>query len=166
MYQLGERVVYGIHGVCQVVAVEQRRVDRKNLTYLALEPAGHGGSRFLIPAHNEAAMAKLRKILSAAEMEALLQEDGLHEGNWIPIESQRKQAYRELTAGADRRDILQMLCTVYRHKEAQFAAGKKVHQCDENFLRDGEKLIAGEIAVVMDLEYPQALAYLRQKVKR
>lgn len=165
MYQVGERVVYGIHGVCQVAAVEQRRVDRKDLTYLVLEPVGHGGSRFLVPAHNEAALAKLRKILSPEEMEALLREESLHAGHWIPIENQRKQTYRELTAGTDRRSMLQMLCTVYRHKQAQFDAGKKVHQCDENFLRDGEKLIAGEIAVVMELDYPQALAYLRQHIK-
>ena len=165
MYQVGDRVVYGIHGVCHVVAIEQRRVDRKELTYLALEPVGHGGSRFLIPAHNEAAMSKLQRILTVPELESLLRDDTLHEGQWIPTESLRKQRYRELTAGADRRAVLEMVCAVYRHKEAQFAAGKKVHQCDENFLRDGEKLIAGEIAAVLDLDYPQALAYLRQHIK-
>lgn len=165
MYQVGDRVVYGIHGVCQVVAIEQRRVDRKDLTYFALEPVGHGGSRFLIPAHNEAAVSKLQRILSVQEMESLLGDDTLHDGQWIAAESLRKQRYRELTAGTDRRAVLKMICAVYRHKNAQFAAGKKVHQCDENFLRDGEKLIAGEIAVVMELEYPQALAYLRQRLK-
>ena len=48
MYQVGDRVVYGIHGVCQVVAIEEQRVDRKNLTYLALEPVPHGGSKLVI----------------------------------------------------------------------------------------------------------------------
>ena len=165
MYQIGDRLVYGIHGVCQVVALEERRVDRKNLTYLVLEPVGHGGSRFLLPANNEAAMAKLQKILSSAELETLLREESLHSGQWIPAESRRKQTYRELLSCGDRRKLLEMICTVYRHKECQFAAGKKVHQCDENFLRDGERIIADEIAVVLDLEFPQALAYLRQRLK-
>jgi len=165
MYQVGDRVVYGIHGVCEVVAIERRRVDRKELTYLALEPAGHGNSRFLIPAHNEVAMSKLQRILTVPELESLLRDDSLHDGQWIAVENLRKQRYRELTAGADRRAILEMLSTVYRHKQAQIAAGKKVHQCDDNFLRDGEKLIAGEIAVIMNLDFPQALAYLRQHIQ-
>ena len=164
MYQVGDRVVYGIHGVCQVVAIEEQRVDRKNLTYLALEPVPHGGSRFLVPAHNKCAMSKLQPILSPVEMEQLLLDCSLRQGQWIPVDNRRKQIYRELTSGGDRRAILEMICTVRRHKEAQFEAGKKVHLCDENFLRDAEKLIAGEIAVIMDLEFPQALAYLREKL--
>ena len=31
MYQIGDRVVYGIHGVCGIVAVEHRKMDRKNV---------------------------------------------------------------------------------------------------------------------------------------
>lgn len=166
MYQVGDRVIYGIHGVCQVVAVEQRRVDRKEQTYLALEPVGNSGSRFMVPTHNEAAMSKLKNMLSIPELEVLLRDDTLHSGQWLPVESRRKQRYRELTSGGDRRAILEMICTVYRHREAQSAIGKSVHQCDENFLREAERLIAGEIAVVMDISLQQALVYLREMLKK
>lgn len=164
MYQIGDRVVYGIHGVCAVAALEERVVERKKLTYLVLEPVGQGGSRFLIPAHNEAAMSKIQKILNKDELKELLQDENLHAGNWIMEENRRKQRYRELISGGNRTELLTMICTIYRHKEEQFAAGKKVHQCDENFLHDAEKLLAGEISVVMDMEFPQAVAYLRENV--
>lgn len=36
MYQVGELVVYGMHGVCRVVSEEERLVDKKRLNYLAL----------------------------------------------------------------------------------------------------------------------------------
>lgn len=166
MYQVGDRVVYGIHGVCAVVALEERVVDRKKLTYLVLEPVGKDSSRFLIPAHNEAAMAKLRNMLSQKELETLLRDENLHKGSWINEENRRKQFYRELISGGDRGALLTMICTIHRHKEAQYAAGKKVHQCDENFLQDAEKLLAGEIAVVMDMDYPQAVTYLRESLNK
>lgn len=166
MYQVGDRVVYGIHGVCAVVALEERVVDRKKLTYLVLEPVGKDSSRFLIPAHNEAAMAKLRNMLSQDELETLLRDENLHKGSWINEENRRKQFYRELISGGDRGALLTMICTIHRHKEAQYAAGKKVHQCDENFLQDAEKLLAGEIAVVMDMDYPQAVTYLRESLNK
>lgn len=166
MYQIGDRVVYGIHGICQVVATEERKVDRKHVTYLVLEPVSQGGSRYLVPTHNEAAMGKLRKVLTCEELKVMLCSDQIHQGDWIAEENRRKQTYRELIAGGDRMALLEMICTIYRHKDIQFAAGKKVHQCDDNFLRDAEKLLAGEIAIVMEMEHPQALAFLREQLKR
>lgn len=165
MYQICDRVVYGIHGVCQVVALEERTVDRKKVVYLALEPVGQGGSRYLIPTHNEAAMGKLRKMLNAEELKAMLSAEQIRRGEWIPDENRRKQTYREQIAGGDRMVLLEMICTIYRHKEMQIAAGKKVHLCDENFLRDAERLVAGELAIAMEISLPEALSLLREHLK-
>lgn len=164
MYQIGEQVVYGIHGVCRVADLEERVVDRKRVAYLVLEPVRQDGSRYLVPTHNEAAMAKLRKMLTPEEMTALFQSEQIRGDGWIREENVRKQVYREKISSGDRAVLMGLVCTLYRHKAEQLAAGKKVHQCDENFLRDAEKLLAGEVAIVMDMEYPQALAYLREQL--
>lgn len=165
MYQMGDRVVYGIHGVCQVVALEERVVDRKKVVYLALEPVGQGGSRYLVPTHNAAAMGKLRKMLNAEEMQAMFSSEQIYRGEWIPDENRRKQIYRELIAGGNCMALLEMICTIYRHKKEQTAAGKKFHQCDENFLRDAERLVTGELANAMEISLPEALTYLREQLR-
>ena len=164
MYLVGDQVVYGIHGVCRVSALEEQTVDRKKCTFLVLEPIGQGESRFLIPTHNQVAMSKLRKVMTRQELDAMLGDKRMHEGSWTEPENQRKQIYRELLGSCDRLALLQMICTVNRHKQAQFAAGKKLHQCDDNFLRDGIRLAAGEIAVIMDLDHSQAMAYLKSRL--
>lgn len=165
MYQVGDRVVYGIHGVCTVAELEKRVVDRKMVTYLVLEPAGQEGSRYLVPAHNEAAMAKLRPMLTPEELEAMLASSSVREDGWIREENLRKQTYRELITGGDRAGLMRMVHTLYVHKKNQTAAGKKVHLADDNFLRDAEKLLSGEIAVVMGMEADQARSYLRTRLK-
>ena len=162
MYQIGDRVVYGIHGVCCVVDQEERVVDRKRVTYLALEPVGQDGSRYLVPTHNAAAMAKLRKMLSREELEDLLNSETIRSDGWIKDENQRKQTYRELISSGNLVKLMQMVHTLYRHKAAQTAAGRKVHLCDDNFLRDAEKLLAIEAAIVMGMEYDQAKKYLKE----
>jgi RNA polymerase-interacting CarD/CdnL/TRCF family regulator len=43
--------------------------------------------------------------------------------------------------------------------------GKKFHLADDNFLRDAEKLLASEIAVVMDMQPDEARNYLRNQLK-
>lgn len=165
MYQIGEKVVYGIHGVCVVINQEEQVVNRKRVTYLVLEPIGQEGSRYLIPTHNTAAMAKLRRVLTKMEFEELICSERVHTSCWIQDENQRKQAYRELISGGEREKLMQMTHTLYRYKAAQAATSRKFHLCDENFLRDAEKLLAGEAALILELDADAARQYIRSKLK-
>lgn len=165
MYQKGDLVVYGVHGVCRIMDQEKRVVDRKNVTYLVLEPLGQDSSRYLVPTHNENAMRKLRSMLTPAELEALLHSQEVRVDAWNRDENARKQSYRELISSGDRVALMRMVHTLYRHKKAQTQAGKKVHLADENFLRDAEKLLIGEISVIMDVSQDDAKIYLRNGLK-
>lgn len=164
MYQAGEKVVYGIHGVCLVADRETRTVDRKQVTYLVLEPVGQTGARFLVPAHNAAAMAKVRRLLTKEELETLVMSEEVRSDSWIPDENRRKQTYRELISSGDRVRLMGMIRTLYRHREAQKAAGRKCHISDENFLRDAERLVSGEISVVLGYDQAQTKAYLKERL--
>jgi len=165
MYQTGDKVVYGMHGVCVVSDIEIQMVDGKKVVYLVLEPIGQPGSRYLVPTHNAAAMAKVRPMLNNAELEALLSSERIHTDVWIRDENQRKQCYRELITSGDRQRLYQMVCSIYRFRRNQTKAGKKMHMCDDNFLRDAEKQIASEISVAFDMDYRDAMQYLREKLK-
>ena len=165
MYQTGDKVLYGMHGVCTVVELENRVMDGKQVVYLVLEPTGQSGSRFLVPTHNAAAMAKVRPVLSAEALEELLSSDSIREDAWVRDEGQRKQLYRELISSCDRHRLARMICSLYRYRKAQTAAGKKFHMCDENFLRDAEKILAGEIASTLEIPSTEAIKYLRSKLK-
>ena len=45
MFQSGDYVIYGIHGVCRVIGKEKQLVNRKRTEYLVLEPLGQVESR-------------------------------------------------------------------------------------------------------------------------
>ncbi len=165
MYQVGDKVVYGMHGVCAVVDLEKRLVEKVQVVYLVLEPVGQQGSRYLVPTHNAAAMGKVRTILDREELEALLLSEEVRSDIWIADEGRRKQCYRELITSGDRKRLLQMIYSLYRHRRLQTAAGKKIHMCDENFLRDAEKLLCSELSITLDLPSTDARNYLREKLK-
>ena len=165
MYQTGDKVLYGMHGVCVIVDQEQRPIDGKRVTYLVLEPVGQTGSRFLVPTHNAAAMAKVRPVLNREALEEMFSSDAVRADAWVKDEGQRKQLYRELISSCDRQRLAQMICSLYRYRALQAAAGKKFHLCDETFLRDAEKILAGEIASTLEIPTAEALKYLRNKLK-
>ena len=164
-FEIGDMVVYGIHGVCQVVDIESRVVDRKTVEYYVLSPVGQQDAKFYVPTHNPAAVAKMRKVLTKEEINRLLESEAVKEDNWIPNEAVRKETYRQIISRADCVELIRMIRALYIHKQEQLAAGKKFHQCDEAFMRDAERLIRSELQEVLHIPQEQIGEYIRSKVE-
>ena len=123
------------------------------------------GARYFVPSENPAALAKLRHLIAREELEELLSSAEIRQTCWIADENQRKQRYRELIAGSDRAALLQMINTLHQHKIEQAAAGRKFHLCDENFLRDAEKLLNAEFSLVLNILPSEVEAYILSALK-
>jgi CarD family transcriptional regulator len=135
-------------------------------TYMVLEPVNQEGSRFFVPVGNPAAMAKVRPVLTPTQLEQILEEASAQMGGWIADESQRKLRYRELIAAGDPAALAGMVRALYLHRADCGVRGKKVHLCDDNFLRDAEKVLISEISAVMDVSFEEARDMLRAKLKQ
>lgn len=164
MLQIGSQVVYGIHGVCTIIEVEARRVDRKKVEYFVLEPNDQPGARFYVPTQNQVALSKLRPLLTREALDALLVSEDTHRECWIPEENLRKQKYRELINGGDRAALISMIRALQQHKESQLAAGRKFHLSDENFLRDAEKMLRSEFSYVLGMSQAEVSEYIKEKI--
>lgn len=162
MYQVGQRVVYGIHGVCDILDIEVKTVDRKKISYFVLEPLEQPGARYYIPTEKPAALAKLSPLLSREELEELIASCDPNGNSWIADENQRKLRYRELIGSGDRRALVVMVHTLHVHKNKQAEQGRKFHLCDENFLRDAEKLLCSEFSLILGLSKEETAAYLKK----
>lgn len=160
MLGIGQRVMYGVHGVCTVVELENRKVDGKMLEYLVLEPLEKSGSRFLVPSGNPKAMAKLHPLLPKEALEEMLSAQEIWQDVWIPQENLRKLKYRELLSGGDREALLQMVNTLHTHQRLQLEAGRKMHLCDEGFLRDATRLICTEFAISLNIPAAEVPVYI------
>lgn len=165
MYQIGAYFLYGIHGVCQMTGTEERKVDGRSVFYYVLEPIDNSDSKFLVPQHNAKALAKLRPVLDRDELDVLLGSQDVREDGWIEDENQRKLYYRELIHSGDRTALLRMVHSLHQHKLQQEAAGRKLHQCDDNFLRDAQRLLSSELSLVLDIPHDQVAEYVKHKMK-
>ena len=161
MLQIGTQVVYGIHGVCRIIDLEVRRIDRKKVEYFVLEPNDQPGARFLVPSQSPAALAKLRPLITVEELDALFASVVDFDEYWVADENHRKHRYRELINNGDRVALIAMIRCLYKHKEEQLAAGRKFHISDENFLRDAQKLLTSEFSLVLGIPYEQVEAYIQ-----
>lgn len=166
MYKTGDQLVYAGHGVCTVCDWEERVVDKKTVQYYVLQPVDQSASRFYVPAHNPAALKKLRPILTKDEWLQLLSSDDVRKDCWIADEGSRKTAYRELISSCDRESLLSMINTLHRHRSECIAQGRKFHLCDENFLRDAQRILSAELSVVLQIPPAEVPEYVQHIFER
>lgn len=161
MYEVGQKVVYGIHGVCDILDIEVKTIDRQKIAYFVLEPLEQPGTRYYIPKDKPAALSKLSPLISRQELENLIASCDPNGSSWIADENQRKLRYRELISSGDRRALVVMVHTLHVHKKKQAEQGRKFHLCDDNFLRDAEKLLCSEFSLVLNMTREETAAYLK-----
>lgn len=166
MYQIGQQVLYGIHGVCSVSAIEPMRFGKTKTDYYILQPLSQPDSKYYIPVNNEAAVAKLRPLMTREEILELLHSESVRQDVWVADENQRKLRFRELLTKGERSEILSMIYCLHRHKNEQLSLGRKFHQCDEGFLKDAEKLMNAEFAHVLGIEPIQVAAYILKEIEQ
>lgn len=163
MFSRGDRVLYGARGVCDIVDIEVKPVGAVQTEYYVLKPVGQPDAKYYVPTQNPAAVAKLRPILSQQELESLLRGTDTDQA-WIEDENQRKLRYRQLLDCGDRAALVSMVHSLYKHKDAQLAAGRKFHLCDENFLKDAQKLLDSEFSLVLNIEQDEVRQYVRDAI--
>lgn len=162
VYQVGDRVVYGIHGVCQIVDLQVQTVTHKKVEYYVLEPITQSGARFFVPSQNQAAVSKLRSVLTKDEVDTLLKSEQSRQDIWTDDENQRKQSYRQLITEGDCGALMSMIRALHLHKQEQQLTGKKFHVSDANFLRDAEKVLYSEFSIVLGIPYEQVEEYINR----
>ena len=151
MFHIGQKVIYGVHGVCEIIAVDVQRINRKNIEYFVLTSVDQPGSRFYIPTHNETALMKLRPLLTKEQIESILLTQQGGDDLWIADENKRKQHYKELICSGDRAALVGMVRCIYKHRKQQEAEGRKIHLSDEDFLKEAEKLLCAEFSIILGI---------------
>ena len=164
MFQRDDLVLYGIHGICKIVDLEIKKIDRKQIEYYVLEPIDQSGAHFYIPTQNQTAVSKLRPIITYQELETLLRCEHTYTYTWISDENQRKQLYRDLIISGDRKELIRMVHALHKHKQEQELSGRKFHLCDENFLRDAKKLLDAEFSLVLNIPESDVGTYIQNAI--
>ncbi len=164
MFEAGKLVVYGAHGVCRILGQEDRTVDRKVISYYVLQPVEQADARYYLPAHNENALAKMRPLMEKEALLDLLTSEDIKKTEWIPDENRRKQYYRQLITSLDMEAMIRMIHALRLQKQELQKNGRKFHICDDNFLRDAQRLLNMELQLVLEIPKDQVDGYMQKLI--
>ena len=165
MFQVGDRVIYGTEGVCRIERIESLRVGGHAAPYYVLSPIYREGATVYVPLNNERLTERMKRVLSPQELEALLAAAVRNEPLWLDDPNERKHLYSVVLLGGDRQELLRLVQTLYRRREKLTALGKHLRAADEQALRDAERMVNGEFALVLNIPRHDVPAYIRARLE-
>lgn len=165
MIQINDTILYSSEGVCTVIDIVEQDFGGKPVKYYVLKPVYNKNSTVYVPVDNETLTAKMRRVLSAAEIHEIIRAIPSESPMWIEDEAERKETYREILLRGDRMELLRMIKALYEHQQTQRAKGKHLHTADEHFFKEAEKILYNEFALVLQIRPDQVVPFILQQVE-
>ena len=164
MFQAGDVIVCGTHGVCRVEKVgplSSAVADRDRL-YYTLKPLYERGSVVFTPVDNEKMV--IRPVISREEALRLI--DGIRDAEALGIEDERKREenYKTALKSCRAEELVKMIKTINARKRSRAARGKKATDSDSRYVKLAEDYLYGELAISLDLERDQVKAFIRERI--
>ena len=166
MFKVNDVVVYGSQGVCEIVGIDEQKMDGVSRTYYILKPKDDRGATCYVPTWNEKALAKIRKVMTKQAVDALIDSMPSKKPTWIANENERKETYKQILASGDQAAIISMVQALFSHKKEREAEGKRLHMSDEHFMKDAEQILYNEWQYVLNVDKARLMTYIFERIER
>lgn len=166
MFEVGEYIMCGGHGVCRVTDVTGNPIDKldKKRKYYILQPVFEKSSTIYTPVDNEKVV--MRRIMDEKEAKELVEQIPTIETVWIKEEKSREQMYKEAIRTYDCHSLVQIIKTLYLRKMDRVSHGKKVLSSDEYYLKKAEELLYSEMSIALSIPKDSVEEYITDEINK
>ncbi len=152
MLNIGECVVYGSHGLCQVrdILVPSFLERGKEKQYYMMISAVDAGSVLYVPV--EGAEDKVREVICADDAEGLIDDIADIDEAVLPEGKKAEPVIQSIIKRNEAEEMMGLVKALRRIKADREAAGKKFAALNEKYLSVSEKLLYTELAFSLEVE--------------
>lgn len=165
MFDIGEYIIYGSHGVCEVKEISKKTMSALigEKLYYTLAPVYVKGSTIYSPVDN--GKVAIRPVLTRDEAENLINE--MPQVNLIENvdEKKRETLYKDAIKSCDCRELIKIIKTLYKRRKERIEDGKKFTAIDERYFKQAKGCLYGEIAIALDMEMEQVEEYITTRLQ-
>jgi len=162
MYNVGERVVYGLGGVMEIIDLRDVDLgDASRKYYVLREIDSFSSSETLIPVDNAELTAQMRPLLTREEIVNVIRvAKDSPDAEWISDNRARSEHFKRVILSGDRVALMLMIRSIVDAGKRRASEGKKNFISDENAMRRAERLLYSEIATVMGIGISEVPAFI------
>lgn len=151
MYQVGERVIYGSNGVCEINEIKMIEVPHtyEEKAYYVMKPLFQD-CKISVPVDTKVFM---RYVITREDAESLIAQISQVDAQpYYNTALRQLQDYYETKISTHScEDLLTLLVSLHRKKAAVLAQKRKFGAIDERYMKRVEDLLFGELAVALEM---------------
>ena len=164
MYEIGEFIVYGNEGVCEVENISEINIPGTNKTnnYYTLKPM-HGNGTVFIPVNTSIFM---RTIITPEEIQEIIKDIPLIDDSEYNLKNARvlQEHYKKLLNTHNCIDTLTVMISLNNKKAELLKNSKKLGQIEEKFFRISKELIENEFSIVLGMSKEDVETYIKDNI--
>lgn len=158
MFCVGDTIMYGSTGVCEIEDIRREKFDETERTYYVIKPLNHEDATIYCPVDSQ--KAHIRKLLTAEQIDALIRIMPGAEMEWIENDQLRKEKFDEILKRGDHEELVKLIKVLYFNREEKARTGKKFHIADEKAMKEAESILYGEFAHVLKIRPDQVVPFI------
>ena len=165
MFEIGEFIVYGSKGVCQVEDITHVDIPgaSKDRLYYVLRKLEGGNGTIYAPTDNDKVV--MRKVITREAAEDLIRRMPEIEQLWIDDDKKREAIYKEAIRTCDYNEWVSMIKALYFRKRERTAQGKKVTALDEKYLKAAENELYSELSLILEIPKNEVVNYIKEQIQ-
>ena len=164
MFKVGDYVVYGNTGVCQIEDIGPIAIGNRDKEYYTLVPVYGRNSKLYTAVDSDKVV--IRPIMTKQESDALIDEMENIDTLRIGDEKRREEIYRETMRTCDCKEWVRIIKTLYLRKMDRISRGKKVTSSDERYLQMAEENLYGELAFSLQMPREKVGEFITEKIRK
>lgn len=156
MYQIGDFIVYGIHGLCKIENIGPSPFDPKeSRLFFTLHPVyAAEASMIFTPVDNDTVVK--RSPMTKEQANALIKVMPTIPALVVEREKDRRDIYRQALRTTDPMDLVALLRTVMERRFDRSRINKRLTDADTDFEKKAQDNLYSELSLVLDISVAQA----------
>lgn len=158
-YKIGDYVLYGFSGSCQVVEIGSLPFGGPDKIYYSLKPVYDARSTIYVPVDREDEI--IRKVITKKEAEKILTEIT----SVLPAECAfEREACEQVLKSGDNVEVSKVIKQLRIMRKENRKNHKGLNISEERILRDAERIFFSEIATAFDMSMEDTMAEFSEKL--
>ena len=156
-------IMYGKTGVCKVVDITNEKfINGEKRKYYILSPIYNNDTVIKIPLDND--KVPMRKVISKGDMTALINDIPNMEILWIDDEKKRIAQFETMLKSGQCEELIKLIKSIKFSKKYARSIGKKLEQPDRDIMKEAERLLTEEFAIILNVYPNEASSYILSKI--
>lgn len=164
MFNIGDTIIYSVHGLCEIDDICEKTYSDVTRNYYVLHPLSQSNLTISVPVDTDKVI--MLKTMNREQAEEILQSFNEPGIPWVCDVKKRKLQYNNIVKTGDRREIAKIANALMRKNHEYSLDKKRMYDQDRRLLSTIQDLLFKELANSLDTSFEDIFAQVDEMIQK